>query len=70
MGANYYSECQYNMSFHVQKLPDISNGWSDISSVEDLEIFKGVSLKKISSYHGIRYIFPILYFPVSISNSH
>ena len=25
-----FSECQYNMSFHVQKWADISNGWSDI----------------------------------------
>ena len=25
-----FSECQYNMSFFVQKWPDISNGWSDI----------------------------------------
>ena len=28
------SECQYNMSFHVQKWPDISNGWSDIHKEE------------------------------------
>ena len=24
-----FSECQYNMSFHVQTWPDISNGWSE-----------------------------------------
>ena len=27
-----FSECHNNMSFHVQKWPDISNGWSDIPS--------------------------------------
>ena len=30
-----FSECQYNMSFHVQKWPDISNGWSDIPSEKE-----------------------------------
>ena len=30
-----FSECQYNMSFHVQKWPDISNGWSDIPSKKE-----------------------------------
>ena len=25
-----FSECQYNMSFHVQKVPDISNGYYSI----------------------------------------
>ena len=30
-----FSECQYNMSFHVQKVPDISNGWSDIPSKKE-----------------------------------
>ena len=29
------SECQYNMSFHVQKWPDISNGWLDVPSKEE-----------------------------------
>ena len=29
---NKFSECQYNMSFHVQNWPDISNGWSDIAT--------------------------------------
>ena len=27
-----FSGCQYNMSFHVRRVPDISNGWSDIVS--------------------------------------
>ena len=30
-----FSECQYNMSFHAQKWPDISNGWSDIPSKKE-----------------------------------
>ena len=30
-----FSECQYNMFFHVQKWPDISNGWSDIPSKKE-----------------------------------
>ena len=30
-----FSVCQYNMSFHVQKWPDISNGWSDIQSKKE-----------------------------------
>ena len=30
-----FSECQYNMSFHVQKWPDISNGGSDIPSKKE-----------------------------------
>ena len=30
-----FSECQYNMTFHVQKWPDISNGWSDIPSEKE-----------------------------------
>ena len=30
-----FSGCQYNMSFHVQKVPDISNGWSDIPSKKE-----------------------------------
>ena len=31
-----FSECQDNiMSFHVQKWPDISNGWSDIPSKKE-----------------------------------
>ena len=29
------SECQYNMSFHVQKWPDISNGWLDVPSKKE-----------------------------------
>ena len=30
-----FSDCQYNiMSFHVQKWPDISNGWSDIGKTD------------------------------------
>ena len=30
-----FSECQYNMSFHVRKWPDISNCWSDIPSKKE-----------------------------------
>ena len=30
-----FSECQYNMSFHVQKWPDILNCWSDIQSKKE-----------------------------------
>ena len=30
-----FSECQDNMSFHVQKWPDISNGWSDKPSKKE-----------------------------------
>ena len=30
-----FSECQYNKSFHVQKWPDVSNGWSDIPSKKE-----------------------------------
>ena len=30
-----FSECQYNMSFRVQKWPDISNGWSDIPNEKE-----------------------------------
>ena len=30
-----FSECQDNMSFHVQKWPDISNDWSDIPSKKE-----------------------------------
>ena len=29
------SECQYNMSFHVQKWPDISNSWLDEPSKKE-----------------------------------
>ena len=29
------SECQYNMSFRVQKWPDISNGWLDVPSKKE-----------------------------------
>ena len=29
------SECQYNMSFHVQKWLDISNGWLDVPSKKE-----------------------------------
>ena len=37
-----FSECQYNMSFHVQKWPDISNDWSDIPSEEEANKKGGV----------------------------
>ena len=30
-----FSECQYNMSFRVQKWPDISNVWLDIPSKKE-----------------------------------
>ena len=30
-----FSGCQYNMSFHVQNVPDISNGWSDVPSKKE-----------------------------------
>ena len=30
-----FSECQDNMSFHVQKWLDISNGWLDIPSKKE-----------------------------------
>ena len=32
-----FSECQDNMSFPVQKWPDISNYWSDIPSKNEAE---------------------------------
>ena len=30
-----FSKCQDNMSFHVQKWPDNSNGWLDIPSKKE-----------------------------------